>query len=536
MDTLITRIANYEEISEFLLENNISQNNCDVSSNHIFENKKEIGVGGFNKIYSINIKDYDKKFIIREPKHSDDRFTYIACLNDQHSFLFSKLVSNNLIPNYPLVINSYICNDDYSMYKPISLQEYATMGDISKYLHSKNNYRPLKRCVLQTLLTLVHMDKILKLSHNDIKPENILMTEIKTSSIHYTLDDVYINFDGIKYLALVSDFDMVTSNTDYLTYAYIFDQYVSKVILHTYYRYDDKDTNIDLISINAQGMKSLLTIKILDIPEFMKKYKHYYVEFSIDNNYDNEQIKQIKLIYRKITHSQSLLHRNIAQFLLMCTNFKNNSYEIEFLTDYVINNIDLSTCIKTHFGDVVSFSDSYDGTGLLYNLNTKIDFAKMSSVLFNTHKHIFTCALNNTKYRLSNTNIFIDELYGLHRFKIKKTVTSEELEKYIATYSDTLNVSENIRNILFNFLIQFNKDLQEQGFDSRNSDLLTIFKMIDFYTSHTIYKNDYKSVCFIVFYMLTYIDLNTISTQLDINKKQVFDIMENILEILIKHH
>lgn len=546
MDSLIIRLSNYEDICNFFQEFNISENNCEITLKHhpLFDNKTKLGKGGYNIVYSLQLKDTDKKFIMRVPKpdNTDSNFTYVACMSDQYALLFSKLTHFNIIPNYPLVINSYLCNNDYSKYKPVSLQEFATHGELTKHLTNNLLSKNIKQSVLQSILTLYHMHTIFNLSHNDMKPENVLLTEIKPSIFHYVINDTYITFNT-NFIALISDFDLVTSTSDTLTHLYIFKYYITKLLLTIYASYENKnhELNITSVNINEETKEQFLInhiIKLKDIKEFDEKHSKYFIEeLFVIYEFDTHDIVLIKNICRKVLSSDSLLYRNISQLLLCCIMYKLPTYELDFLDDFVINEIDFISCIKKHFSDVVSFSNMYEGTGMLYNLNTKINLHKMYANVFTEHKSIFSCAINNETYKLKPSSV-IDNLYNLNRFKIQKTITDEELHEYINTEIENYHIPQINRKQLFEHLTHINTELSDAGFilKLRNNELLNIFKMIDFYVIYGTHTDNALTLSLAVFYLLTTVDIDIIAKYLiKSNKNHLFIALEHLLETLVNN-
>lgn len=518
LDTIISRISIVEEIQDFLKENGINEDTCNLDKNTLIQITDKIGEGGLNQIFKLKIQDYEKEFIIHIPKQKSTTNIYQSCINDQYALIFSEIVKKNIFPNFPLVLNSFLCDNDYSNNQPISIQEFSNRGDLTKSLPSPHK-NISKQNILQTLLSLKFMHTSLKLSHNDMKPENVLLMKIKPTTICYKLsEECYISLET-PYITLLTDFDFVANNkTTFHKYQYIFEYYIKHKVVLLYLKYDNKTHNI--------GLSDEFKLLISDLPLKMREREYTEVDMEEEKEFDTEQIKNIKRVFNKVIKSESSFIKDISQFLLMCLNYNEFDFIYPFLMEITEDNF--NECIIKYFNDSMNVNDSYTLGGYFYNINLNININKVIKDVYNDHKTLFACAQNDIAYRLYSQDEYITELFKLNQFKIKRTTTDEQIQEYI-------NKDDNeIRIYMINIILQMYSMLKAK-INTTNKELLSSLMLIDYLlkrmTLNIEDKKRIKQISFVCYFMFIPISVN-VGTKSFGTKEELYKIMDEIFYIL----
>lgn len=410
-DTLIDRINRIKPlITKYSNQHacmDIGTKNISFDGNGAFRIIKELGSGGYNVVKSIcektncnSEKDY---YIIRTVKSKTDvdkpyeKFPY--CISDRYSTIFSNIVMNDIFPNFPLMVGSYLCKDDYKTYYPISIQEYANLGTIHDKIKSNNvDSIEIKQYLLQAMLTIYFMNYSVKISHNDFKPLNTLIKSIKEQNIAYKLPNGnYIAFENLDKLVLVADFDLSRGNDN---------NYDTRYITHTYFCYKI-NTLYEKNGIPNKDNKIILTNISTVLPEEQ-----------VDTN-----IEFFRKIYDKILNERNNFEREILTLFFNVD--ESPPFIIDFLNEFINEKHDFFECLNKYFNaNIVS---DVDESYKIYNLiNTDIDY-----ITFDT-KHYYSCISNDVDYRYP--------MYGDDMFR-RKFIKKYGLERFISEFVEFQNLN-----------------------------------------------------------------------------------------------
>lgn len=141
--------------------------------------------------------------VIRIPKgFSSDRVS--VCKNDYKLLIFSRVAALNIMPNFPLVVDSYMCSDSTL---PITVQERAKSDLVGWVGSNTDNFTDLVSIIVQLLLTLhfIHINGVI---HFDMKAANVLIDDLQDGSVlrYQTGGGVMTLPTGV--LAMITDWDM----------------------------------------------------------------------------------------------------------------------------------------------------------------------------------------------------------------------------------------------------------------------------------------------------------------------------------------
>jgi len=523
--TIASRISEYEFLTSTI---NFDEFKC-LNIDEIPHTK--IGSGGYNNVYKINMSGVD--LIVKIPKTEfaselyPNMYKYISCTNEQYLLALSNLTTNNVFPHFPYVLKTLLCDDDYNKYYPISIQEYCDIGDFYKLINTKNKNVVAKyydKSLLQILISLYFMENTLKISHNDIKPENVLLKNIQNTVITYKINDE--NYIKIKssILPIISDFDMLsgTDNIDFQKNIGVYNHYMSILLLAKYYYHyhtSSEEIYIDFIDGNRKKLNRELLSS--SPSSFLNLFQIY--------SYDTPITTRIKNLYKEVVQKQNSFFKNVSQFILMSVKHKEITYELDFLEDLIINNLNFFDCVKKYFSsknEDINFSDTYECEGMKYdvNINQKLTFKKLLLENYKQNKNIFACAIQNIKTRFSKSDIFISELYGLNRFQQSQTrVSIDDLNTYVSTHQNLYDAcpsehcDENISLIRYTFFhdIINNINIRNKFNIEDNRQLLNILKAIDFVLYRELKLNKLSVIdtliyCYLIVMLYTPTTIETI--------------------------
>jgi len=442
MDSLAQRIVNYELLHSKFDDaslcfsksgKNIIVKSPDDVVKFDLNNVKKLGEGAFNKVYLVsdNIQHKDIQYVIRINKNADDDTMdekSKACISDMYSLYFSNLVKDNIFPNFPLVINSFLCGNNYIDFSPITIQEYAEGDSVNHYInHILDLDSDSKKILLQTILTYFFMNNTLSIAHNDANPSNIIVKNIETTNISYKFGNIYFNIEGVNKLALITDFDRTRTNI----FAY--------------------NTNY-----------------------FTTYYKHY----AVANLQSSVSSKIIIDVYNKILKlSLDSPQRTFMNdlFTFACTSLHDTV--IEFMSDLFISNMELSESIGKHFSDICNVSDCVPSNYKVYNLDIKID-----PVYTTQYKMLYLCAYNNDEFRKYKGDPkfleYLNETYKLNRFiGTTNSDSAENLFKFLKE-NDFFNQSENEENYLNVCMYIFN-DKPLEHYTHTDSGIIRVSRLLN---------------------------------------------------------
>lgn len=89
-------------------------------------------------------------------------------------------------------------------------------GDLEKWFEEEHSYEEWYSVLFQLYMGIFFMNKIINISHNDLKPKNILFKKIKKSIFRYKIDDKTYDIDNYGILVLIADFTKYNSNKENL--------------------------------------------------------------------------------------------------------------------------------------------------------------------------------------------------------------------------------------------------------------------------------------------------------------------------------
>lgn len=448
---------------------------------------KYLSRGGKHKVLEVceheNEKCIGHKYIFRttlkeklEPNKKNIQDISLDCVSNRYSLMFSELVSSNICPNFSLVANNYMCENkiNYS----ISIQEYADMGDLENSLKTEES----KNLILQSLITILFMNHNLNISINDTKPANILIKSIQKAKIAYKFNDKYILLETDK-LALITDFDDLTTNEQndnvYNYYEHIFEYYVKWYINKIYKLYEIESQNIDNIS---------------KISEMDKKLIFPYL---------------FKACYAKCQQSKSNLLRDICSLLIICCvnrirSSKERNFYINLITDIItlkekgkeFSMENIFDVIMEYFNDVCIYTDEYDTSYILYNLDIPINI-NTNEQKYNTLNKCISIDLFNLRYP--------DKYYKPYAEEYKRRLKEKIMErkKYYFPLVDEMNVTdEDI--VTFIITVASDKELLEdihmfkKSNNNETSNFLTLYYYIKINTH--LPKNFVINIINVLFY------------------------------------
>lgn len=549
--SLSERISNIEKLSSkyhfadtCFNVRNIQQ---DIIGNH-GERFKLItiqGEGGYNIAYQIcetgdtgNCIDKERYIFRKSLEHpNNDEIMTTSCISDRYSLIFSELVKNNICPNFSLMVGSYLCDNNYTINIPVSIQEFAEEGDLSRYSKQTDDIPSLKKLILQSLLTLHFMNNTLHISHNDAKPSNVLVKSIQLETISYKMDDnFYIDINTDK-LALITDFDLTRgSYSDAFNLSTV--TYIQHILKFLYKQYADKYTIIPIIHTQNKD-------KILESINYYLQNRNFIVDIDIMGPNDTEEIQNIKK-FAKISEEDNFLS-DIISFLIMIFGYsshrelKHLSYR--FLIDFILNRMSFKECIEKYFSDVCIISESYilSSHKKLFSLDTKIEINE--DII---HENLIRCIKHNNDYRgeYDGDQYFythFNNKYNLIRFLMSHNITDANIEHYITNpnmkiFEKQTAITQSTRVILLNWIKDIVNSLQ---ISNHNNMIMNIFLLVDFVTLHNnIVRSQYQYLGAMCIYLLNNISLSKImyicamKTDTNASKIELINMYNIILDTL----
>lgn len=480
------------------------------------DNIQKLAEGSFNTVYLVNdnIEGTDLKYIIRINKSTTFNInkTSDGCISDIYSLFFSNLVKDDIFPNFPLVVDSYLCNDDYTISAPITIQEYSVpaqfesekINNLDAYISYLNGtdlilLHNAKKLVLQTILTYFFMNVTLRIAHNDAKAPNVLVKDITPTGICYKSNNKYINIDNVSQLALITDFDKTRSNEKTFKYD---SEYVSRYYL---------DLAVQHLSISP------------DTTETIKKLNKVYQTF----------------ITRENDSPSKTFIMDLLTFACTSTFRTSNYIIVDFVYDLSITQLKLGECIVKYFGDVCEVTESLKANHKLYNLDIKVDPTYTTQ-----HKMLYLCAYNNEEFRRYKGDPqfakYLNDVYGLDRFDIIGVVSQLTINSFIQKPLPDIDGYLNARReVVYDYMNKF-MNIISQVFESPQSPetLMKSFKLMDFILKNngefnirtTDELQNHMFVCYYIFSDTNFLELVESASRISV--QQLLQIMNKIFNFL----
>lgn len=347
----------------------------------------EFGEGTFNKVKLV--ENNGRKYILRSPKkqknveptkYNYNENIYDSALSFYHTKLFSNIVKQNIIPNYP-ILYSYTTNN--GIYK--TFIEYANVGNMHNI--EKNN-DILYPCIVQTFLALYYQNTVMNISHNDCTLANILIKKIEPVHISYKIHDKkYINI-FTDHIAILSDFDKTRGNLYCYKNMYIILHYINsvfKTLLHV--------DHLDNISVNYKSHSKNTPNKIFftDIAKILNTNKNP-LKFDI--------------------------------VVMMVTLYKSKPNLVKnFLVDYIFKDKSIMKCIAKYFGKYINITKTcpkYVHENNIFVLyKDTFDYSDLS---YKNRKKLITNVMHNYDVRGIFLNKYIINEFNLNDFYNKNVI------------------------------------------------------------------------------------------------------------------
>lgn len=181
-----------------------------VNLHHYLRVMQQIAIGTYNAVYHVMLRDTGKECVWRTPLFSTRLVD--SQRSDYYAVCCSQLVQSDIFPHFPLVINSFVKEQES---KPCTLQEKAD-GDLLKFLKkatlrsrpsevAAQSRRTFRQLCVQSLLTMYFVNTSLGLSHSDTRGDNLLIMDL-TTPLTYKLLGSYVTL-RVDMLVLLTDFD-----------------------------------------------------------------------------------------------------------------------------------------------------------------------------------------------------------------------------------------------------------------------------------------------------------------------------------------
>ncbi len=157
-----------------------------------------IGKGGDGIVYKIE-SDKCGLAVVKIFKKINDMKNEIKILTK-----LKNIIDDNICPNF---IYMYANRNNKVIF------EYCD-GDLEKWFEKEHNYNEWFSVIFQLYIGIFYMNKILNISHNDLKPKNILFKNIERSIFRYKIDSKIYDIDNFGILVVIADFTKYNNNKD----------------------------------------------------------------------------------------------------------------------------------------------------------------------------------------------------------------------------------------------------------------------------------------------------------------------------------
>ena len=304
---IIDNLSNIHKIKE--------GNQCILKKGeHMFKKyiniKELIGSGNWGNVYSVYLKDditFSYKFAIKFSRISkeDLQNPYTYTSTSWYEFWILKdiikpLIENNICPNLPLYIYTFLCNE-YSLILSnknkeeihpciITMIEYAS-GDLKSYLNDGNfTDNELYSVLFQIMIGLHAIQMTGQIFINDIKSSNILYYNVKPGGYwQYNIDNIKFYVPNYGKMFLINDFGVSTLfNPNFQLYPN-----KNKKLFKLGSRYAiNVDETFSPINAGLEFIKDSL-VKTTDI-KWINKYGHEIVSKGATYNLDRKSGQIIK--------------------------------------------------------------------------------------------------------------------------------------------------------------------------------------------------------------------------------------------------
>lgn len=520
------------------------------------------GVGEEPSIISVLTEDNNKcknreRYIFRKhtrqypDKKREKQATYNACISDRYSLLFSNIVLRNIFPNFPLIINSYLCDDDYYTHKPITIQEYATDGDLKSFLSNPDNDSYAKHNLnLQSIITYYFMNNRLEICHMDAKPANVLVLDIPETNIAYKYyshknnKSKYIKIKTDK-LALVTDFDFTLGTQNSKDIFFQMDNYMNFILYQEYRRESNK---MRLISVFDKRNKR--DSQLISVGDFLMNGTKYVLNLNIDNIGDSIFMNELKMMYRKIKRENLTHIRDIFTHLIlaMYTILEYKIVYFEFLKDLIINEKDFFECIHEYFDEVIEEIGNDEQINLeiykhVYDINIEHHSDKeyinrlIISLDEKGFQQYYRCVLQDVEFR----NLKFGDKYFSFAFE-REYRLSRFLHTTKQMYYSKIHTIPNFNEESAKQIKRFLKRVCKlQGYTPQNiqSHLIPALNLFKFVISNStrIAPSDYKVCAIMCLYLFTNLTIDLCiyylsPTESLINDEKLFRMLNDILNLL----
>lgn len=159
-----------------------------------------IGKGGDGIVYKIE-SDKCGLAVVKIFKKINDMKNEIKILTK-----LKNIIDDNLCPNF---IYMYANKNNKVIF------EYCD-GDLEKWFEEEHNYNEWFSVIFQLYMGIYYMNKIINISHNDLKPKNILFKNIKRSIFRYKINNKIYDIDNCGILIVIADFTKYNNNKENL--------------------------------------------------------------------------------------------------------------------------------------------------------------------------------------------------------------------------------------------------------------------------------------------------------------------------------
>lgn len=473
-DPIEKRIDNIKNIRRFFESKNISQKSCDVKKN--LKVLKNLGSGEFNKADLVCVVDdeeqciSDDRYVYRYPvakvyksEEEADSYRYDACLGDRYGLILSAITENDIVPYFPLMLNSYMCNNDYANHIPSSILEYSNLGDFMNVLRRTSNPTDITPLTIQVMLALYYMNMSMHISHNDMKPQNVLVKQLSKSVVmgHMLSNGRTFTLKSNK-LALVADFDKTIGSTNNTDTKYLTDHYA------------------DFVMLRSSG-------RIHDIARQFKE------QFSMP-----------------ITYYEEALTRDAVQFIiLMCLEIEDISVEVYLnFADDLLSGEDFVDSLTKHFS---FFDDEESDIDHTYNLFQQVPHEIYDNYL--DYRGLYGCALNANANRVDIGDQYIQDIFSITTPDYDNEVSSRDI-KLIVQNKNKINIASDFVKphmlpIMYGWVLQVYTDIKKEYPNKHYKILKYVFTMLDIVieNSKNVTKDNlqaYGAMCLYLFCYRSY--------------------------------